>query len=143
MHYILSVNLLYLCCVRQIAVIFLLFIHLLFSIGVAISTHYCAGKITSVKLSLLAEHKCPCGKKPMKKDCCKEEAKTFKIKNEQQKAYQFTLKIFQAFTSQPLFSNDCKSYNPQPLTLNRYLCFGHPPDNTKSPLYIQHRVFRI
>jgi hypothetical protein len=129
--------------VKQTAVAFLIVIHLLFSVGIAVSSHYCAGKVTSVKLSILAEHKCPCGKKPMKKDCCREEAKTFKLKNEQQKADQFSLTVFKADMLRPVFTDVCKLCSPQPLALNKYLSFGHPPDNTKHPLYIQQRVFRI
>ncbi len=70
------------------------------AIGVTLSAHHCGGKITSVSLKFLAfGHKCPCGKKPMKKGCCKDEIKTFKLENEQQKAHPLALKAFKTFTA--------------------------------------------
>lgn len=125
-------------------IIFLLLVYLIPAIGVTVSSHHCGGRVTSVSLKLLdIGHKCPCGKKPMKKNCCKDEAKIYKLKNEQQKTHPFNLKVFKAFTFQPvLIDNFAFSYQ-QVLIINDYSTTDHPPDHVKHPLYIRQRVFRI
>lgn len=129
---------------KRITVILLMFLYLIPAIGVTVSAHHCGGKITSVSLKLLdIGHKCPCGKKPMKKSCCKDEMKIFKLKTEQQKAHQFSLKVFKAITFQPVLVDNFTFSYQQPLILNDYSTTDHPPDNVKHPLYIRQRVFRI
>lgn len=129
---------------KRITVILLMFLYLLPAIGVTVSAHYCGGKVTSVSFNPFdTKHKCPCGSKKMKKDCCKDETKTFKLKNEQQKAHQFTLKVFKVFTFQPVLVDNFTFSYQQPLILNDYSTTDHPPDNIKHPLYIRHCVFRI
>lgn len=128
---------------KRITVILLMFLYLIPAVGVTVSAHYCGGKITSVKLKLIDTHKCPCGKKPMKKDCCKDVTKIFKLKNEQQKAHQFTLKVFKEFTFQPVLADNFTFCYQQPITASNFGDSSPPPDNIKHPLYIQHRVFRI
>lgn len=129
---------------KKIAVILLMFLYLIPAIGVKVSAHHCGGKITSVSIKLLDfGHKCPCGNKPMKKDCCKDEAKTFKLKDEHQKAIQFTLKGFKTFTNAPILVYNFLFSFKEPLISDGHLSYTHPPDNTKHPLYIRHSVFRI
>lgn len=134
----------YLYLMKRAWIIFLLFLYLIPAIGVAISSHHCDGKITSVSLKLLdIGHKCPCGKRPMKRNCCKDETKIYKIENEQQKAHQFTLTVFKTFNFHPVLVDNFAFSYQQPLILSDYSTADHPPNNLKDQLYVRHRVFRI
>ena len=130
---------------KKIAIILLMILYLIPTIGITVSSHHCGGKITSVSLKLLDfGHKCPCGKRPMKKNCCKDEAKTFKLKAEQQKAHQLAFKVFKTFTIQPALAESFTFCYQQPLVLKEFSTAYHPPpDDVKHPLYIHHCVFRI
>ncbi len=129
---------------KRIAVILLMFFYLISVIGVRASIYHCGGKTTCISLKFLDfRHKCSCGKKSMKKDCCKDEAKTFKLKDEHQKAIQFTLKGFKTFTIAPILVYNFLFSFKEPLISDVHLSYTHPPDNTKHPLYIRHSVFRI
>lgn len=129
---------------KRITIILLMFLYLIPAIGVTVSAHHCGGKITSVSLKILDfGHKCPCGKKPMKKNCCKDETKTFKLKSEQQKAHQYSLKVFKTFTVQPALVENFTFCYQEPLVLSEFSTVDHPPNDLKHPLYIRYRVFRI
>jgi hypothetical protein len=41
-------------------------------LGFTVSTHYCGKKLTSITILPSGVHNCPCGKKSMKKACCKD-----------------------------------------------------------------------
>lgn len=128
---------------KKITALFLMFLYLIPAIGVTVSAHHCDGKITSVSLKFFDTHKCPCGDKAMKKDCCKDEAKTFKLSNEQQKAQTLScnLKISGEFqyVALPVINLICRDnfFSTTDYTNS------HPPDDLKHPLYIRHRIFRI
>lgn len=129
---------------KKFAIVLLMFLYMIPAIGVTVSAHHCGGKITSVSLKFLdLGHKCPCGKKPMKKNCCKDETKIFILKNEQQKAHQFSLKVLKIFSVQTdLVENFSFSYQ-QPLVLSEYSTADHPPNDLKPALYIRHCVYLI
>src|SRR5690606_36904045 len=86
---------------KRIAVILLVLLYLVPAIGVTVSAHHCGGVITSVSLKMLDfGHKCPCGKLPMKKDCCRDETTTFRLSEEQQKTQAPALKAFSPLSIQ-------------------------------------------
>lgn len=120
-----------------------MFLYLIPAIGVTVSAHYCGGKITSVSIKLIDTHKCPCGKKAMKKDCCKDEMKVFKLKDVQQKAPQFAFNLTSTTDLQPVIADNFTFFYQVPFVQNDFNNSTHPPDNVKHPLYIRHRVFRI
>lgn len=129
---------------RRGLVIFLLLLYIIPTIGVSVSSHYCGGKLASVSLKLLdMGHKCPCGDKPMKKSCCKDEVKTFKLKSEQQKSSQLALNYFKAIAFQPISNENFDLGYHRALIFTGNVATDHPPDNIKQPLYLQQRVFRI
>lgn len=120
-----------------------MFLYLIPAIGFTVTAHYCGGKITSVSLKLIDTHKCPCGKKAMKKDCCKDEAKTFKLKGEQLKASLLSFNLTTATDLQPIISDNVTFFYQSSLVQSDFTFGSHPPDDLKHPLYIRHRVFRI
>lgn len=129
---------------KRFFIIIGLILYLIPAIGVTISAHHCSGKITSVSLQFLDfGEKCTCGKKPMNKNCCKDESKTYKLKNEQQKAHQFTLKVFKAFTFPHVLVENFTLNYQQPLISSNYSTTDNPPENVNHPIYIHYCVFRI
>ena len=80
-------NLCYLCCVmKRLAATLLALIYFTVSSGMVMNMHYCMGKLSSVKLAVLPDAKCACGKKTAKKSCCRTEVKLVKVEDAQQKA---------------------------------------------------------
>ncbi len=129
---------------KRIVVISLMFLYLITAIGLTVSAHYCDGKITSVSFNPFdTKHKCPCGSKKMKKDCCKDETTTIKLSEEQQKTQQFICNVIKAPDFQPaILTNLIFDYRTPPLSTD-FNYNTHPPDDIKNPLFIRHRVFRI
>ncbi len=78
---------------KKIISICMLLVFLISQSGIAIAMHWCGGHITSVKFFPAHKHHCPCGKKAMKSNCCKDKSTTFKIKNDLTKAAQQGIKI--------------------------------------------------
>lgn len=129
---------------KRATVILLMFLYLIPAIGVTVSAHYCGGKITSVSFNPFdTKHKCPCGSKKMKKDCCKDETATIKLDDKQQKAQQAFYKVVKVTDFQPAVSTTLTLDYKTPLLLTEFDHSSHPPDDVKHPLYIRHCVFRI
>ncbi|QQS28964.1 MAG: hypothetical protein IPM47_19355 [Sphingobacteriales bacterium] len=131
---------------KKIAVILLMFLYLIPAIGVTISTHYCGGKVTSVSFNPFdTKHKCPCGSKKMKKNCCKDETTTFKLEDEQRKTQQVFCNFIKIKISdfQPALTSNLTFNYRSPLLFTEFDHSAHPPDDLKHPLYIRHRVFLI
>ena len=79
---------------KKLIAILLMFLYIIPAIGVTVKTHCCGGKVTSLSLNPFdTKHKCPCGSKKMKKDCCKDETTTFKLDDEQQKTKQISCNV--------------------------------------------------
>lgn len=110
--------------------------------GIAVTVHYCGGKITSIDFIPDSKYKCKCGKKAMKPGCCKEKTSVFKVNNEMAKVSHFALKI-----AAP------KNILTQ-LNLEKTVCresfyysvadYYHPPPyKPKVPIYLLNRVIII
>lgn len=130
---------------KKIALLLLLFLYLIPAIGVTVSTHFCGGKIASVSFNpFVTNHKCPCGSKKMKKDCCKDETTSFKLDNEQQKTQQ-VLCNFVTGTSiiQPAILTAVTFGYKTALLTTWFEYHTHPPDDLKHSLFIRHCIFRI
>ncbi len=78
---------------KKLTGIFLLLLFLISNSGVAVSLHWCGGKLASVDVFVNGEHKCKCGKKPMKSNCCKDKTVHLKASNELSKPDPFAFKI--------------------------------------------------
>lgn len=128
---------------KRITIILLLICYLIPSIGLSVTTHYCGGKLASISILNIKSPTCRCGKKPMKKGCCKDKATILKIKDTQQFSKQVSLSASKTFTFQPLYSV-LTDLNSSITTYKLNIPFAHPPPLQKSePLYLLNRVFLI
>jgi hypothetical protein len=131
---------------KKIAIIILLSVYSVSSIGATIHLHYCMGKF--VNWSVTQVENDVCGKCGMKEDaskegCCKDEHKEIKIKSEHQKAALqsevnkvfFTPVIVQPFPKFLLLNN----YS----TKNKLVVFYPPPKLPSQKRYILFGVFLI
>jgi len=128
---------------KKITVILLLFCYLIPAIGLSVNQHYCGGKLTSVSILISDSHSCPCGKKTMNKDCCKDKTTIIKFKDTQNfskkvasnfsQTFKFLVQVFPVY-----------NYNYPAVAFEKHLPFDHPPPLQKSePLYLLNRVFLI
>ncbi|MEP6795712.1 MAG: hypothetical protein ABJB16_15390 [Saprospiraceae bacterium] len=128
---------------RSVIVILLLFSYMIPSIGVSLTAHYCGGKLASVSIFHHDGLKCPCGKMPMKNDCCKEKTTLIKLNDNQHKAQLLSISFFKEIQPTPF-------YLPGKISLNLgidqriFHNYLHPPDdNTEKPIYLLNEVFLI
>jgi hypothetical protein len=128
---------------KKIAIIFLLICYLIPTIGMAVSAHYCGGKLASVSLVLSKAEKCKCGGKTMKKDCCKTNTCNIKIKTDQQSTAQLEIDFNKTFSAQHTIaypsSTDIFSAASHTDFYKHYL----PPRRPAQTLYLLNGVFRI
>lgn len=81
---------------KKIALILVLLVYLIPAIGITVSAHYCGENITWVSVNFeQTTHKCACGTKKMKTDCCKDKTAFIKLKHEQRNS------ALQAFINAP------------------------------------------
>src|SRR5436190_16192983 len=64
---------------KKICAIAFLLVYLVSVSGIALSMHWCGGKLNTIKIVYAEHHSCCCLKKPMKKGCCKDEVSYCKI----------------------------------------------------------------
>ena len=128
---------------KRAALIPILFLYLIAATGMTVAAHYCKGKIVSVKFKLIDTHKCPCGTKAMKKDCCKNETIFFKITDEQQKAQAFSFSFKTVVDLQVIFTDGFFFPLTTLLSINHFSGIPPPLSYRELPIYIQNRVFRI
>ena len=121
-----------------------MFLYLVPAIGITVSAHFCGSNITWVSFNFKnEEHKCACGSKKMKTDCCKDEVAFIKLDNEQRhSAHDFNIT---APTFTALIPHQANVFNGMLLSgLNpiQAVCLP-PPDNIKQALYISYCTFLI
>lgn len=126
---------------KKITATFLLVLFLISNTGIAVAAHYCGGKLSSIVFFKLHNHSCKCGKKAMKKNCCKDKIVIIKGENNALKS-QFAVKItsivhfLSVIKTIELFPlNNFKSEVPSFLKL--------PIFKPKTPIYLLDGVFLI
>lgn len=127
---------------KKVTTIFLLFVFLIANSGVAVSAHWCGGKLASIEIFADGEHKCKCGKKAMKPNCCKDKTVQLKANDELAKTSHFAFKIA---TPKFLFAFPTL-IEIVPAAQNQYFVsdFYHPPQfKPKASIYLLDRVFLI
>lgn len=67
---------------KKITAIFFLPLFLIANLGVAVSVHWCGGKLDSIDFFSDGKHKCKCGEKAMKLDCCKDKTVQLRASDE-------------------------------------------------------------
>lgn len=127
---------------KKITAILLLSFFLIANSGVAVSAHWCGGKLASINLYANGEHKCKCGKKAMKPNCCKDKTVQLKANDELVKTTFINFKI-------PIqkFLLACTSLN-EVIPSSHYqfavVSFYHPPlFKPKVPIFLLDGVFLI
>ena len=78
---------------KKISAILLTLIFLTANSGMVLSIHWCGGKLASIDFFPDGEHKCKCGKRPMKPNCCKDKTLQLKANDELAKTTQFAFKV--------------------------------------------------
>ncbi len=78
---------------KKFKAIILLVLFLTSNSGIAISMHWCCGKLASVHFTANKTSKCKCGKKAMKANCCKDKTIVFKTKSDINNTQQIVIKI--------------------------------------------------
>jgi hypothetical protein len=109
--------------------------------GITVNAHYCGGKIKHISFFKGNEKNC-CGKKKMSKNCCKDKAAYFKVKDNHQssdllKSPTPTSKI--SLSVLPVFEHDFAFDHQNNPVLN----YHAPPVLYDNPIYLQHRVLLI
>ena len=128
---------------KRVTVILLLFCYLIPSIGLSVTTHYCGGKLASISFLFSNNHKCKCGKKAMKKNCCQDKTTTFKIDDTQNSSKRISLALFKNYNFlSPAFA--VYSINFSQADVERHIAFLRPPPLQKDrPIFLLNRVFLI
>ena len=126
---------------KKITAIFFLLTFLVANTGMAVTVHYCSGKLSSVNFFSLHNHPCKCGKKLMKKECCKDKTTILKVKSDLVKTNLTTFKI-STLKHQLLLKpfEFVTEIHTQMVVLPLY---PSPPFKPKSPIYLLDRVFLI
>ena len=127
---------------KRIRAIFLLLTFLIANSGMAVTAHYCGGKLSSILFLSFDMHPCKCGKKAMKKNCCKDKTTYLKMKNDLAKSNSIVFKT----ASPKLIFPYLKQFELVPSAQFQYSvsAFYHPPPfKPKGPIYLLDRVFLI
>lgn len=127
--------------VKKVLSIVFCFVYLLSSAGVHVNLHYCAGKIKSISLTHSDEADC-CGKMmKKKKDCCKEKAFSYQVKDNQKHADKaLILKNFFSATDLVIPAGDSFLSTKN---AGSGLVYIEPPDIDAGRLFISIRLLRI
>ncbi|MBI3138760.1 MAG: hypothetical protein HYZ15_09265 [Sphingobacteriales bacterium] len=130
---------------KKAGVIILSFIYLAFTAGITLQQHYCMNRLVSLRLSGHTEERCGfCGMDTKEKgnSCCKDEASTFRISDDQQEgpAIDFNASLT-GLADGPPFLTDPENRVVYKVT-DRVTGHG-PPGKTAVPVFLLNRVFRI
>ena len=127
---------------KKAAAISLLFLFLFTNSGIAVNVHWCRGKITSVKFFENDKYGCKCGKKAMKRGCCKDKSVILKAPLDPAKTNQFSFNI----QIPKLEVAHVEFTEIVPLSQLEYFSsrfYRPPPFKPKTPIYLFDGVFRI
>ncbi|MEO8149146.1 MAG: hypothetical protein ABI723_15985 [Bacteroidia bacterium] len=128
---------------KKITATLLVVIYLIPAIGLSVNTHHCGGMLAAIHLVFLSDkHKCGCGKKAMKKDCCKDKVQQFKISDKHFASSIGTVKVM----PQPEALIHISINSSFPIYQPQELIAFHPhapPDSPPGVLYITHCSFLI
>lgn len=109
------------------------------SSGVAVSMHYCMGKMRSAQLQFIASKSCGC-KKASNKGCCKTEHQFVKLTDN----YKASVIVYQVATPQSLLPATHIVSSENIIKKNQPSFSNHSPPLTKGQeVYLYNCVFRI
>ena len=127
---------------KKAALILLICIYSLATMGFSLKEFYCCGKLKSITFSLTQEAKDKCGKGNEKGSCCKSKFQFFKVKDNHVSAHQADLpvKSFVDLYFYPPSFQDIFLISQRSTIAYRS---NAPPLHSGIPIYIYNRVFRI
>lgn len=127
---------------KKLTAILLTLLFLVSNSGMAVTMHWCSGKLTSIDFFSADKSLCKCEKPAMKSDCCKDKTTTFKAKNDMAQANYFAFKL-----TTPKFNfTVVNQIEVLPSANFQYYAsaFYHPPSfKPKAPIYLLDRIFLI
>ncbi|MBS1538350.1 MAG: hypothetical protein JST20_11460 [Bacteroidetes bacterium] len=127
---------------KKIFSIVLLLLFLITNSGMAVNMHWCGGKLSSIRISASSKHTCKCGKKSMKRNCCKNISTTFTAKNDIAKVRHFDFKVpIENFSIATINQNEVLPSQNFQLSASNF--YHPPPTKHKVPIYLFDKVFRI
>jgi hypothetical protein len=123
--------------------LFIAFFYLVIVSGIVLQLHFCGGKISSVKIAFFDHsNTCSCGKKSMKKGCCKNQSIAFKIHGDQKIASKLIVPVdYSRSIVLHLPKNILKSLLLHCVSLS--LNYHSPPPKYSNSLLILNSTFRI
>lgn len=126
---------------KKLITLFIAFLYLAVSSGLAVEIHLCMGKVADISLLPSDSHKCgECGMPKGANECCKDELKFVKLQDSHKlinSDYQLDIPV--SFTNDDHFLATRNSISP--VSFNDYS--NHSPPTYSSPLYILNGVLRI
>ena len=109
----------------------------------ALSFHWCGGKLSSLDLNSIEKSMCGCGKKAMKPNCCKDSSFLLKASDEFSKA-SFNSVLKQSIVIIAFLSSFYKQIAPSRVLSQQHADFNIPPPLIpKEPLFISAWSFLI
>jgi hypothetical protein len=118
----------------------LIAIYLITSTGVIVNAHYCCGELKS--LSLTTPKSC-CGDKEKSKGCCHNEAKYFKVKDNQIQSEDLAFFTPIVAVIEPVNWSSMFTVETFEIKLENEKIYDPPPLNSKTPIFIKNSVLII
>lgn len=112
------------------------------AIGVSLKQHYCDGKLASVSIFFADNPTCGCGKKVMKKDCCKDKSTILKITDTQNYSNKVETSISKIVKATAQVFTEYNQHFTE-ITFERQVRITNPPWQKSNPIYLLHQVFLI
>ena len=126
---------------KKITIAILAILYFAMTSGFVLNIHYCRGKISSVKVDLLAKQLCECKKKKANKACCKTEHKLVKLEDNHKASYtSFQVEAPVALIFTDYFVESVPVYSTKNLLS---YSSNSPPLIPQEEIYIKNCVFRI
>lgn len=125
---------------KKFTIAILAIIYFTMTSGIVFNVHYCRGKISSVKVDLLAKNLCGCKKKETNKGCCKTEHKLVKLEDTHKAAAtNYSCEIPVAELANHFYTAQSPLVYTEAITVYNNL----PPPIAEEAIYKRIRVFRI
>ncbi len=134
---------------KNILITIIALLHITYSIGINVHSHYCMGKLVKYELFSNSSSTCSiCGMKqeaanPSKKGCCKDEQKLVKLQKDQKTTDKVSIAKINFSSADFLAFFETK--NTIPLVSKRIVShyYTHHYRDSKIPVYLSNCVFRI
>ena len=108
------------------------------------NAHWCAGKLSSIKIQSLTEKgSCACGESKLPKPCCKDTHTVIKLTDSQKTVSQLTISKSDAGIEVFGFSPSIQLTSFPGINILAFQNYKSWPFNGKQPVYLNNCVFRI